>query len=243
MFPFSVVIITKNEEENLPILLNSIKNQSVQPGEVIVSDANSTDNTLSIARAFGARVVSGGLPSIGRNAGARASIYDRIIFLDSDVELIDKDFFKKAWDDFENKKFDVATADVYPRSDNWWDKLSHKFYNTYVRLWGVRHPHTPGFCIFVKKDMHEKAGGFDNEICFCEDHEYSHRLVKKYGAKFGFLTKDICVPVSIRRMDRDGRLNIAIKYFLGEMHFLFFGPIRGNKFKYTFGYDNKKNKK
>jgi len=242
MPPFSIVIITKNEEEYLPILLESIKYQTLQPHEIIVADAGSTDATPQIAQKYGARLIPGGMPSKGRNAGAQASTTDNLLFLDSDVELKDPKFLEKAWQDFHEQEFDVATVDVDPKSSNWWDWLSHKLYNRYVRLWGARHPHAPGFCILARKKMHERSGGFDELIVFCEDHEYAHRAVKKHGAKFGFI-KNVSVPVSVRRMDRDGRLNIAVKYLLGELHFLFLGPIRDEKFKYTFGYKKHKREK
>ena len=42
---FSIIIPTYNEEEYLPILLDSIKEQDFSDYEVIVADANSTDKT------------------------------------------------------------------------------------------------------------------------------------------------------------------------------------------------------
>lgn len=238
MRPFSVVIITYNEEDHLPVLLDSIRRQTTRPQEVIVADANSHDRTVEIALDHGARVVQGGKPSRGRNLGAKAIKTDRVIFFDSDVCLDDECFFQKAWEDFAKKEFDIATVDVWPRSDRSWDRISHWLYNKYVRLWGDRHPHAPGFCIFSKKDLHDRIGGFDEQIDFCEDHEYAMRAVQN-GARFGFLD-GVRVPVSVRRMDRDGRLTIAIKYLLGELHFLFLGPIRHKKFNYTFGYGKHK---
>ena len=238
MQPFSIIIIAFNEEENLPVLLNSIKSQTLQPAEVIVADAKSKDKTVEIAMSAGAKVVEGGLPSRGRNLGAKAVKTNHVIFFDADVDLDDSQFLEKAWDDFHKRKLELATVDVYPKEGNRWDKFSHWFYNKYVRMWGARHPHTPGFCIFVKKSLHDQIGGFDESIHFAEDHEYAHRAVKS-GAKFGFL-KDVQVPVSIRRMERDGRLSIAVKYILGELHFLLLGPIKDKKFNYTFGYDEDK---
>ena len=55
------MIPTKNEADELPTLLRSIRRQTTQPREIIVADANSTDGTREIARQFGARVVEGGL--------------------------------------------------------------------------------------------------------------------------------------------------------------------------------------
>lgn len=54
----SIVIPARNEEKNLPTLLNSIKEQTVQAHEVIVVDDGSTDKTVEIAKYFGAKVVS-----------------------------------------------------------------------------------------------------------------------------------------------------------------------------------------
>ena len=81
--------------------------------------------------------------------------------------------------------------------------------------------------------LFEKIGGFDESVTFCEDHEYAMRAAKE--GSFGILhsTK---IPVSIRRMDRDGRLNIAVKYLLAETHLFTLGPIRHDKFNDTFGH-------
>lgn len=51
----SVVVITYNEERNLGRCLASVEGVA---DEIIVVDSNSTDNTIQIARDFGAKVVS-----------------------------------------------------------------------------------------------------------------------------------------------------------------------------------------
>ncbi len=50
--PLSVVIVTKNEEENLARTLESVR----WADEIIVVDSGSTDRTVEIARSFGAKV-------------------------------------------------------------------------------------------------------------------------------------------------------------------------------------------
>ncbi|HRP68451.1 MAG TPA: glycosyltransferase, partial [Turneriella sp.] len=62
----SVVIPALNEERDLPELLSSLKAQSFRNFEVIVADAGSKDKTREIAQEFGARVVDGGMPGVGR---------------------------------------------------------------------------------------------------------------------------------------------------------------------------------
>lgn len=236
----TIIIPTKNEEEFLPRLLASIHRQTLQPVEIIVSDAQSTDATRDLARSFHARVVEGGLISFGRNAGAREAKTEFILFLDADVELRDPEFLEKAVGEMLEKKLDLATCDVFPLSDQFIDHFLHKAYNTYARAWGSVYPHAPGFCMLVRRSLHDRIGGFDETVLFCEDHDYARRASET--GTFGFL-RSTKIPVSIRRLDRDGRMNIAIKYLLAELHLAFLGPIRHNKFRYTFGHAKTKDKK
>ena len=236
----SIVIPTKNEEEYLPKLLESIRRQTVQPTEIIVADAHSTDHTREIAKSFGAKIIDGGMPSVGRNLGAKQANGDLILFLDADVELRDPTFLEKSIKEFNDRCLGLATCDVFPLSDAYIDHFLHKAYNKYVRAWGSLFPHAPGFCMLVKREGHNKISGFDELVVFCEDHDYARRF-KRVG-RFGFL-KSTKIPVSIRRLDRDGRLQIAIKYLLAELHIAFVGPIRSNKFNYTFGHSKTKKSK
>lgn len=234
----SVIIPTKNESEDLPRLLASLTSQTVLPGEIIVADARSEDDTREIATSYGAMVVDGGLPGVGRNKGAEAATKDMLLFLDADVELTDAHFLEKTIGEMLERKLDVATCDVFPISDKFIDHALHKAYNLYVRICGSWLPHAPGFCIFVKREVHELIRGFDEGVIFAEDHDYVRRAVKR-KKQFGFLKAH--VPVSIRRMERDGRFRIILTYILGELHLLTLGPVRHNKFRYSFGHAKKTN--
>ena len=235
----TIVIPTKNEEAYLPRLLESITKQTMRPAEIIVADAQSMDRTREIAESYGAKVVEGGLISFGRNAGAREVQTDFILFLDADVELRDPEFLEKAVGEMLERKLSLATCNVFPLSDQFIDHFLHKAYNTYARAWGSLYPHAPGFCMLARRNLHEKIGGFDESILFCEDHDYARRATEH--GQFGFL-KSTKIPVSIRRLDRDGRMKIAVKYMLAELHLALLGPIRHNKFNYTFGHTVKARK-
>lgn len=236
----TIVIPTKNEENDLPFLLESIRKQTLQPKEIIVADAGSTDRTREIAEQFGAHVVEGGMPGTGRNRGADAALTDLVLFLDADVVLRDPEFLEKSVGEMLERKLDLATCDVFPLSDAWLDHVMHHAYNVYARAWGEAFPHAPGFCMFVRRDLHHAICGFDESVLFCEDHDYAHRAVK--AGAFGIL-RSTKIPVSIRRLDRDGRINIAAKYLLAELHLAMLGPIRHDRFKYTFGHRAKKKTK
>lgn len=90
----SIVIPARNEEQTLPLLLQDLKAQDVIPHEIIVVNDESEDDTASVARACGVRVVSlRGKPSgwVGKSwacqSGAEVATGDSILFLDADVRL------------------------------------------------------------------------------------------------------------------------------------------------------------
>ncbi len=229
----SIIIPTKNEARYLPTLLASIQSQTLQPIEIIVADAHSTDGTDEIARKAGCRVVDGGMPGPGRNRGAAVATGNLLLFLDADVELTDPFFLEKAVQEFEQRNFDFATCDVHPLSDKLIDKVFHGFYNRYVRILAPFHPHAPGFCILARRAKHELIHGFDESITFCEDHDYAVR--GSHVGTFGIL-RSVSVPVSVRRLERDGRFSVAVKYALADAYFMMIGPIRDDRFHYTFGH-------
>lgn len=234
----TVVIPTKNEEELLPRLLDSIAKQTLQPTEVIVADAQSSDETRTIATEAGATVIEGGRISFARNQGAARATTPFILFLDADVELSHPEFLKEALTIFRERNLDVGTFDLEPISQKRIDHFLHRAYNLYARAWGARYPHAPGSCILVRRAVHEAMQGFDEEINFCEDHQYV-RTAATMGYQFGII-KELKVPVSTRRLERDGRWNILIKFTLAELYLTFVGPIKDDRFNYTFGHEKPK---
>jgi glycosyltransferase involved in cell wall biosynthesis len=82
----SVVIITKNEEHNIHDCIHSALLLS---SDVIVVDAGSTDDTISIAQKAGARIIEQEWKGYGyaRNLGAAQAKNDWIISLDADERI------------------------------------------------------------------------------------------------------------------------------------------------------------
>src|SRR4051812_40782539 len=96
----SLVIPVLNEESSLPRLLRSIRQQTLQPAEIIFVDAGSTDKSLQLLvnerRADGrVRVVGepGATPGRGRNIGIAAALNSWIALTDAGMEL-DPDWLK-----------------------------------------------------------------------------------------------------------------------------------------------------
>jgi 4,4'-diaponeurosporenoate glycosyltransferase len=88
----SVIVPARNEERNLPTLLDSLAEQDLSPSEVIVVDDDSTDSTARLAREAGARVIaSKPLPAGWRGKtwaclqGAEAAAGEVLLFVDADT--------------------------------------------------------------------------------------------------------------------------------------------------------------
>jgi 4,4'-diaponeurosporenoate glycosyltransferase len=88
----SVIIPARNEEHNLPRLLDSLASQTVKPLEILVVDDGSTDRTAELARRHGATVMaSQTLPEGWRgktwacHQGATAAGGELLLFADADT--------------------------------------------------------------------------------------------------------------------------------------------------------------
>jgi glycosyltransferase involved in cell wall biosynthesis len=227
----TVIIPTLNEIAYLPGLLDALDIQTRHPEELIVADAGSTDGTAELARKRGARVIHGGMPSIGRNAGARATNGDIFLFLDADV-LPPPDFIARVLEEFERKEYDVATCFLAAINENPLDRILSAGTNLYFWVIQSISPHAPGFCILSKRIAHEKMGGFDESLMLSEDIDYARRA-KRHG-KFGILT-GVRIPVSMRRVGKEGVVGLGLKYAWCEMYALVGKPVRVPPFGYEFG--------
>lgn len=90
---FSIVIPAKNEEQNLPLLLENIR-KLYHDTEIILIDDGSTDNTSDIAKSYDCKVICHPY-SLGNGAaiktGARECTTDYIVFMDADGQHDPKD--------------------------------------------------------------------------------------------------------------------------------------------------------
>ena len=78
----SAVLITRNEEKNLPRVLKELH----WCEEIVVVDSGSTDNTIQIAHQFGARVLHHEFKDFSdqKNFADQNASHNRILALDAD---------------------------------------------------------------------------------------------------------------------------------------------------------------
>jgi glycosyltransferase involved in cell wall biosynthesis len=218
----SIIIPTLNEEQMLPKLLDSIKVQDFDDYEVIVSDANSKDSTRAIAEQYGCRVVNGGLPAVGRNAGAAAARGDFLFFLDADV-IIPQGFIRNVYEEMQDCYYDLATCEIRPLSNYRLDRVLHRMINLAVILNLKVDPKAFGFCIFVTKRLFERVGGFDETIYVAEDNDFVKRASEFRSLRY---LSSAHIMVSVRRFEKEGRFAYMNKGIKLNLYRTFRGEIR-----------------
>jgi len=216
----SIVIPALNEEENIPKLLSSIKNQKF-PCEIIVADAGSKDKTIKIAKKFKARIINGGLPAKARNNGAKAASCELLLFLDADVKL-PKGFLEFCYNEIKSKNLGTATCYAQAMGNNITDALNYDAANIWISTFKKIKPYAHGFCIFSTKKIHNKIRGFDESITFGEDSDYVNRASKV--GNFEVIDKKIFA--SVRRFKKEGRLKLTLKCSYLNVYRLLVGEIR-----------------
>lgn len=241
----AIIIPTKNEEKTIPYLLSSIKEQSIKKNKIIVADANSKDKTKEIAKRYGCEVIKGGNPSQGKNRGIEKAIkegFDICMVTDADVILPSKDFIEKSLKELNQRKLDLAGTLQVPLNIK--DKiesnnviqtckpsknLGYNFIYWISNLaFKIKENKKSPFmqqCIFIRKEVYENIGGFDETIEFGEDSKYSKYVVKN-GYKFGILKKVNKVFTSPRRFEKQGFFKMLILYA-----YLNFRILMGHEFK------------
>ena len=230
----SIIIPTLNEEKNISSLLDSIKEQKVDfDYEVIVADAGSKDRTVEIARNYEAKVVKGGLPAKGRNKGAQAAKGDILLFLDADTKLAPSSL-NKLLKEFKERNLFLATCCMRPFSKNKMASFFYQLYNLALNLLGGILKFGTAFFL-VKKEIHKKIGGFDEEIKLLEDTVYVMKG-SKFG-KFGVL-KSSDFFFSERRFQEKGWVKTYLKILLAYFYTVCIGPIKTDIFKYRFGHQD-----
>ena len=207
----SVVIPTLNEEHYLPYLLGDLFDQTYDSFEIIVSDGESTDHTREVAKDAGVRYVQSkkSSPAKQRNAGAKIAKGKILIFFDADNRIYDKRFIEKAVNEFNRKEASIGVFRLI--FDSWHPGAIIATLGSIFNIMVGEYipPVGPGAGIIVKKELHDRLGGFNTRLKIGEDMDYINRGFRL--AKFRVI-KSVWFFTSVRRFKKTGYLSVFYQW-------------------------------
>lgn len=194
----SLIITVFNEDQTILKLLQSIKSQTLIPQETIINDAGSTDQTVQIISKFSQNnpqlkiklIKQASNRSQGRNLCISKAKNKLIAITDAGC-ILDKNWLKELLAKHKQTKAPVIAGyyqglpktpfqeAVVPYALVMPNKLDPK--KTFL-------PSTRS--MLITKSIWKKTGGFDNNLNYSEDYEFSRRL-KSQGFKIAFAKKAI----------------------------------------------------
>lgn len=214
----SVIVPAHNEARYIGFTLNSLKlNQS--PFELIVVCDSCTDNTKEIALRYTEFVYGVNFKNISkvRNFGAKKSSGNILIFLDADT-VVSENYLDEIIKSLEVHDYGCAKTISEHKS----------LFSQYI-AWGNNNYYKKnlGGNFFIKKDIFNKVGGFNENMKRGEDTDLGERL-KATGVKHVFLNSCYIVP-SERRYRENGYIYFIIQTGIMGLIYKFFRKYYNNK--------------
>lgn len=213
----TIVIPCKNEKGIIQKTLDLLNYQSDIWGvKVVVCDSSDDGITkfdiierLEInSDKFDLYLMDGGLPAVARNNGFKLVETPYVLFIDSDVFLLDPKIVKRAFLRIHRQKLDLVTTKF--RSDNGKYNYIYRLFDflQLVSKWST--PFCLGGFMMIRSETFKTLGGFDSDIKVAEDYHFSKQIKPK---KFGRINNIVFTPP--RRFENKG-VFYMVKLFLGS---------------------------
>jgi len=181
----TIVIPAKNEAKMISHLLTSLLLQDypeISNTKVYLADANSSDGTPDIARSYGewlnVEVISGGIPSVGRNSGARRARSKYLLFVDADMELADPTLIRRSLELMKQKNLHCVTTNISCPLGGFFDQACYAANNLMQHLSRLAKPFSTGMFMLWDKACFDKLGGFHEGVLFAEDYLLSQKVAR-----------------------------------------------------------------
>lgn len=176
MDKISVIILTRNSQKYIGQCLDSILIQKYPNFEIVIVDANSIDNTLSIVLDYKVKsnisidIVSKNYRiSVGeaRRIGMELANGNILAYIDSDVELPHENWLDNMYKPFLSGSVGIAGVQTLAKTKVNDSKLLKKIHSSFEYKYPIidkEHYQQVGTShLLIKKDLIELVGGFNNE--------------------------------------------------------------------------------
>ena len=185
MNDISICLTVKNEEENISLLLESLVTQTIVPGEIVIVDAGSTDNTIKIITSYKNKypkliklIIDKGVSRAkGRNIAVKNAKSNIVAMTDAGC-IADNNWLKWITDPFK-KENDIVVAGFYKMSGkNDFQRAMAVFLGVMPKDFSDKFlPSTRS--IAFSKSVWEKVGGFPEDLpATAEDTVFSYKVIK-----------------------------------------------------------------
>lgn len=173
----SILIPTRNSERTIEICLESISRQTYPRIEIIIVDQQSQDRTLNKCKRFDVKITmtpptkNYTPPTKSRNIGSKIAKGKYLLHLDSDMELPDN-LIEECVNRFKNYGFGAIIIHEIDLAEGFWGKCK-----SLERKCIVDDPYLEG-ARFVKSEVYNEVGGYDENLSFGEDWDIHQRYKK-----------------------------------------------------------------
>jgi len=214
--PLSIIIPAYNAEDVLPLCLSSLM-PGLESGlirEVILVDGGSSDQTLRIADAAGAAILTA--PQKGRAAqmrfGSEHARGDWMLFLHADT-VLSRDWAERVKSHIADRKNNAATFTLAYRSDHSMAKVIARRANWRARTFGLPYGDQG---LLISRKLYKDVGGYA-DVPFLEDVEIVRAIGKH---RLSILSAEARTDAA--KYERDGwrtrawsNVWLMTRYFLG----------------------------
>jgi glycosyltransferase involved in cell wall biosynthesis len=223
---FSTIIPTWNEIDYLPNLVENL-NSLAYVSEIIVADNESTDGTQQFATTAGCKVVTGGMPAVGRNAGAAVAQESILLFVDADA-IMTGDVMDALVENFQNQNVIAVHLRLKPLTTRRVIRFSYGLLDMYLLVCSaLGRSYAVGTLIAVRKSAFESVGGFNEAVLVGEDFDFMRRLGQSRSGRIKYV-RGRQMEVSARRFEVESFMIYILKCLvwgtlraIGTRHSLF----------------------
>jgi glycosyltransferase involved in cell wall biosynthesis len=180
----TIVIPCLNEEAYIGRTLRHIRRQNGIDGvRVIIADAGSTDSTVTIITELAEQLelnvnlIKGGLPAVGRNAGANLAETPYVLFLDADVTFTHRNVIREAMASLYTGSYTMLGT--YPKYKGEFDiRAQLIFLLNEIVTWYLSktRPFAIGGFMLMRRSIFNELGGFDEMAHQSEDWLLSRKI-------------------------------------------------------------------
>ena len=176
----TIVIPCKNEGDIINKTLDLLNYQkNINNVNVIVCDSSDDNYTKRLLKdrkydLFNLTVRGGGLPSIARNSGAKYSKTPYILFMDSDIFLLDENLLVDSVINIINKNYDLITCKFRTTTGEY--NYVYKIFDIIQLLVKPISPFALGGFMMMNRNKFNELNGFDEKVKVAEDYMLSKQI-------------------------------------------------------------------